>query len=280
MITCTIDTNRLYLMMDAIRDALISKGGDASNLVQKQTRLLARTIVNFIPPIRAQGQKGSAQLNGEDSAKKDLCSLFSEAKPQTMDEIGSLHGVKNIDTWVTGPAGKTHLLWDHLDPNAAHMPEEHNLYRGRYGTVKRLRPPGAGTWKARVVIPQGSRAPYIKAVQGRVGIAKCTIALAGMRLGDTGYPAWIHRHVDEVLQGKAILHINLENPAAPAITFGSRAPGITRFGQRVQDAVSFRARVMGRELKLILNDYKGWQTVQAKSRARKNKFTETPEVVE
>lgn len=282
MITADIDTNRCFLMMDELRDAMCSKGMDASNLVQDQTKLLSRTISNFIPPIKAKGEKGSARLNGEAAVEKDLCSLFSEAKPLTIDEVGSIHGIKNIDTFLTQKdGGRLHLQWDNLDPLAAHLPEEHNHYRGHYGTVKRLRSAGKGTWKARVVIPQGARAPYIRAVKARVGRGKCSMAMVAMTIGGTGsnFPNWIARHAGD-MQSLSIVKINLENPAAPSITFGSRAPGITRFRERVQDAVNFRARVMKRRVKLILGDYKDWRKVRAKANARKGTISENPEVVE
>lgn len=279
MFTAEIETDQAYLAMDTLRDAMCAKGMDATNLVQDQTRLLDRTIVNFVPPIKSKW--GNPKASGEGAINVELKSLFSEAEPKTIDEIGSLHGVRNVDTWMSKPGGeRLHIVWENLDPEATRLDEYHRQYQDNRGKVKRQKASPIGTWRARVVVPQGSRAPFIKAQQAKVGRAKCSMSLVGQRLGDK-YPSWIYRHNDHALNsGTGIVNINESNPAAPSILFGSRAPGIGRIRARVQSAVSFRAKVMVRRAKLILNDYKDWKTVRSKANARKGKPSETPEVVE
>lgn len=256
-------------MIGEQRAALLGHGMDASNVLTQNVRGLARTLANITPPIRERGNKGSPRLNGEDRINKELCSLFSEATTKLIDETGSRFGLHGINTFVDSKDGsKLHLIWDTIDPMGSHMKEEHDKARGSRGTVNvSRRDVPRGTWKARVVVPQGFRAPYIKGVQARVGRGKCSMGLVGMRLGDD-YPAWIARHKQSI-GDIAIININMSNPAFPQITFGSRAPGIGRIKERAQAAVKLRTAVIKRHIKLILEDYKDWRTVRAKANARR-----------
>jgi hypothetical protein len=283
-----IDTDTLTLAMDELRRAMIDKGMDATSITVTQTKLLSRTVANFTPPIQGKGQKGSPRLNGEMKIERELNSLFSEAHVRTIDDIVSLHGVKNIDTFRRGSKGLTHILWDQIDATGSRMKEEHNAARGKSGTVyirsktwnsSAGKPYSGNTWRARVVVPKGSRKPYIKAVQARVGRAKCSMALVAMRLGDD-YPSWISRHkgnVDDI----AIAKISLNDPKFPQVTFGSRAPGIARNKHLFRDAVNLRRDATRRNIKLVQSDYKDWRTVRAKANARRrSSSSERPEHVE
>ena len=276
MVTANIDTNGLYLQMDALREALVSSGGDATTIVVDEARLLDRTIVNFVPPIRSE-KWGSPQQSGKMAIRSELTSLFSEAEPRVIDEVGSVHGIHAIDTYVTGKDGsRVHVLWDNLDPLGERMKEYHEKYRNRRGKIKREKSGFPMAWKARVVVPQGSREPYIKAVEARSGRAKCSMAMFGMRVGDD-YPTWIAKHKGGV-SDISIVQVDT-NAKYPQVTFGSRAPGIDRIRSRVQAAVNFRARVIGRRVRLILSDYKDWRKVRATADARRGKKT-PGEVVE
>lgn len=259
-------------MMDAQKRALISVGGDASHIVETNTRILSRTMVNFMPPLREKGGKASPRLNGEAAIKRQLSSLFQEALPHTIDKVGSIHGIHNVNAWVTGRDGmKLNLQWDNIDPEGQRMAEYHNKYRNRNGTVNVTRwdTASSGTWKARVVVPQGSLKPYIRMIQGRVGRGKCSLSIVGQRLGDR-YPAWITRHNDYVLSsGRAISQINLNNPAAPSITFGTRAPGCSMIIGKVNAAVKFRIRAIARGTRMILEDYKDWESLAVKRGQRR-----------
>ncbi len=125
MLTADIDTTRFNDVMGSLHDALIGQGKDVSTLLKDEHKRLTRTIINFTPPIPATG----AKQRGELAVKKDLYSLISEAGPELIDRVGSKHGLQNIDDWTSGVGGKTHILWDHLDPNGTNLTELHNLYR-------------------------------------------------------------------------------------------------------------------------------------------------------
>jgi hypothetical protein len=266
-ITAEVDSNRLQLAMGELRSAMLDKGMDASNIVSQNTRALARTLTNIAPPLKGPG--GSSQKIGLNRIEKELKSLFTEVEPLTIDEVGSLHGIRNIDTFLTQrDGGRLNLLWDNIDPLGAHMPEFHRKYRSSRGRIPYdRRAAGAGTWRARVVVPQGSRAPYIKAVQARLGRAKCSIGLVGMMLADN-YPTYIMRHKGSV-QNIAHVEIQLDRKNFPGVAFSSRAPGIGQIRNAVQSAVTWRAKAVERRVRLVLTRYKDWRTVRANARAHR-----------
>ena len=277
MVTVDIDTNRLFLMMDAHKRALVSVGGDASHIVETNTKLLARTIANFMPPIRETGNKGSPRLNGEAAIQRQLTSLFQESTDKTINDVGSIHGVHNVNAWITTKDGaKLNLQWDNIDPNGDRMADYHNKYRNKRGTVYVTRQDAVknGVWKARVIVPVGMRKPYIKLIQERVGRGKCSISIVGQRLGDK-YPSWITRHNSYIISsGRGIVQINLSNPAAPSILFGTRAPGCSVVIDKVKAAVKFRVKAIARGTKLILENYKEWEKLASDKGGRRQRAGE------
>lgn len=275
MISCKIDTGRLILGLDSLRDALIGNGQDASTVVEDEARRLARTIVAFVPPI-ARGK--AAKQIGEGAVERDIKNLVSQAKPSLIDEVGSKYGVRDIRAaYVTEATGtKLNLQWDHLDPTGARLPEFHLQYRDSSGRIPKIKK-RPGVWNARVVVPFGVRDDFIKKMQGHVGHWKATWAKAGARLGDK-YPSWIARHFNSSL---GIANIEgLSNRQAPSVTFGSRAGGNSRIQARVQAAVRARAKAIARRVKLILSGYNRDLAKGMRAQARAKDYREPQEAVE
>jgi hypothetical protein len=277
MITATVDASRAKSALGSLYDALIAKGKDASHVVEDETKLLARTIVNFTPPL---GMRGGARQTGEGAVSREIKNLVSEATPNLIDEVGSKYGVRNISTaYVAEKSGaKLNLLWDYLDPTGGRIEELHEQFR-HDGKVPLTPREAQGVWQSRVIVPTGVRDPYIRKKQRNVGIWKATWALVAARLGDS-FPNWISRHFGKRLEGTlAIVDLSkLQDEMHPTITFGSRAPGNSKIRRHVQDAVQARAKAIAKKVQLILSDYKAdiVQDAKAKAAARRHRTEQVP----
>ena len=273
MITPVLTSERLTEAMSSLREAMIGAGQDCANIVRDEHRRLTRTIVNFTPPTPASG----AQQLGERAVERDIKSLVSEASPELIDRIGSRYGIQDIHAFITLRDGtKKELNWEHLDPTGARLSEYHQMYRDERGRV-RPRKPVEGTWSARVIVPQGVRAPYIKIVQQRVGRWKAKWAYAAAQLGDK-YPTWITRHFGRIA-ADSFYQADLKNENGPSITFGGRGPNFRRNLSNVQGAVKFRAKAMLRRAHLMVSGYRQdlAQGMRAQANAHKHGFNQTHE---
>ena len=253
MITAEIDVSRAQDSMDALYAAMLGAGQDASNLVKDETRRLAKTIVSFTPPIK--GTAGTPRSQGEHAIEREFNSLFSEATPRLIDEVGSKYGLHNIRTaYLTEQGGqRLNLQWDHLDPTGDRMDQYHKMYQ-RDGKVPLVRRQSKTVWASRVVVPLGSRGPFIKKFQAHVGRWKATFALVGSRLGDT-FPAWISRHFGSLGETGIADLSGLSDAEKPSITFGSRSPGNNKIRSSIQAALNTRARAMVSRARLIVSGY-------------------------
>lgn len=245
--TVEIDTSRLNQVLDGLRSALIGKGKDVSTILVDEHRRLTRTIVNFTPPL----PKANAKWIGEQAVRRDLEGLISETSFRMIDSVGSEKGLKNIDTYRMIGGQRKHLLWDRIVVNPAELAELHPQYRNARGRVPRERSLGENVWNARIMVERGNRAPYIKAVQSRVGRWKAKWAYAAAQLGDR-YPAWISRHFGYASSRATFVVNEGENCS---ITFGGRGPGFARDKTKIKAAVNFRVKVILRRIKLVISGY-------------------------
>jgi hypothetical protein len=275
----TIDTSRAEAALWSLREAMLGHGQDAINLLRDESKLLSRTITNFVPPPRAAGNPRQV---GEHAVEVSLKNLISEATPNLIDEVGSKFGVRDITTaWVT-EQNKEHLnlQWANLDPTGSRLPELHKAFRDRRTGRTPMEKPLKGIWKSRVVVPLGTRAPYLKQVKARVGRMKATWALIGSKLGDT-FPQWISRHFGSVAQYAVADISHLNDSEKPYVIFGSRAPGNSRLRPAIRDALRFRIRAMAKKTKLIISGYNKNVAAGIKAEAQAHKIArETPEVVQ
>jgi hypothetical protein len=271
MFSCQIDTDNLVLGLDSYREALLGQGKDAKNLVEDETRFLSRMITAFMPPI-AKGR--SAREIGEGAVERDLKNLISEAEPALIDEVGSKYGITDINhAYVTTSTGQDlNLQWEHLDPTGARLDEYHQQYKNKDGRIPKVKP-ADGVWQARVVVPKGTRQPYIDKIKLHVGHLKATWAKAGASLGDK-YPRWISAHFGSSL-GVVDKH-GLAHPTAPSITFGSRAAGNRKFARQIQDAVKARVKALARKVKLVLSGYNADLAKGMRAQTRARNFREQP----
>lgn len=267
-----IDTKILSDKLASLHDALLGAGKDASNVVRDEGRRLTRTIVNFIPPIKSRF--GNAKQSGEAAISRELSNLFSEAQPELIQRVTKDHGASNVHSFITDKnGGKTEILWDNvITPDQ--MPAFHKKNQNNRGKVPLVRN-GFPVWTARVIVPQGTLKPYIKAVQKNVGYGKGSMAKAGIAMGDK-YPAWIADKTGN--NPNAIVDVSmLADVSKPSVTFGTRTPGINRLGPRIQAAVKMRARAVGRRIKLLIEGYKGDFNKSSKAATKFRNSTIEPE---
>lgn len=243
-------------------------GGRPEAFLADETAKLVKQIVAFTPPLGPGGRNAGAKQAGEQAIEKEMKSLFSEADTLTIDEIGSEHGLKAIDTFIYGKNKELiHVQWTHLDPNGARIEEFHKRFKNHRGKVP-LRKQQKGTWSARVVIPKGMRQPYIDKLKERVGRWRASIARVLPAIGRP-VPNWISRHFGKIYDITILDLSQLTHPTQPSITFGSRAPGIeANYQNKIKAAVRTRTKAMGNRARLILSGYAKDVTAGLRARSR------------
>jgi hypothetical protein len=276
--TGTVDTSKAMAALESLADAMKV---DASTLVADETRRLAKTIANFTPPLKSGF--GTPQRTGEHAIERELSSLFSEATPNLIDEVGSKFGIKEINTAYVTERNGTHLnlQWGAIDATGDRMAEYHKANRDpNTGKVKLIRRASNTVWAARVIVPTGSRDPYVKQIKARVGRAKAKWALIAAKLGEK-IPNWINRHFGS-LGGESIANLDgLANREKPSIIFGTIDPNNRKIRGQVQAAVNLRAKAMANRARLMRSGYAKdvAQSIRPRPHASETK-TETEQTVE
>lgn len=280
MVTSDIDTSGMNGMLDGLSDALIGQGqgSDCSQILRDETRRLSKQIVAFTPPLKSN--HGAPKASGEMAIAGELHSLFTEAGTKLIDEIGSEHGLHDINAFITRPQGdKLNLRWGTIDPTGARMAEYHQKEKNSRGKIgRRVKRSEPGKWFARYVVPTGTLEPYIKTIQKRVGRWRASWATVASNLGQQ-FPAWISRHFGSVNEISISNIEGLQSRTSPSVTFGSRAPGNQRQRGIIQSAVTARGKAIGKRIRLVLSGYA--KDVREGIRHPRSKATQTasPEMV-
>lgn len=224
--------------------------------LQDEAILLGKTIVNFVPPLRNKRKGYTPKVSGEMAIKTEMTSLFSEANQELIDLVGSKHGLHDINAWTETKGGEAlNLQWAHINLSGAQMEHWHNVYQNRNGKVPIVRSNEQGIWRARVVVPRGMLAPFIKSLQRRVGRARASFAQGIARMG-VDFPSWISRHFGQVNDISIFDTSRISDPVSPSITFGSRAPGIWEIRSNIKNAVALRSRAMMRRAAILIREMK------------------------
>ena len=254
MITYELNTDALILKLDSLQAALLGKGqsGDAVQIVRSEAKQLSRTIVNFIPPIGSGGKEV-----GEHAVEVGIRSVFSEASPELIDEIGSKYGIRDVtQAWITDKdKSRVSLDWQNIDPLGDRIAEYHEQFRNQQTgrTPRPLLKTKGKLWAARVIVPSGTLQPYIDKVKQHVGMWKATWAFSGAQLGHH-FVRWISRHFGNV-GNLAIYREDLSDPLRPSITMGSRFPGNFRMQSGIKQAINVRSKAVKKRIELLLSDY-------------------------
>jgi hypothetical protein len=247
-----VDTSRVSDLLGDLQAALGEAGqpADLSDITRDETRRLIVEITKITPP--------QTKAVGEGAVKRDINSLFSGAQAGLIDTVGAAHGLFNIDTYITGKDGKkTHLRWDRIDPLGANMSKIHNASRNQNGGIpRRTAKPVQGEWRARVVVPEESKASYLKMTLSHVGRWKASWAATAKALGVQGIAGWIARHISGNQAPKGFHDTTgLMTGNFPTVTFGSRAPGVGRQRNNINDSVRIRAEAIKRRIELLVSGY-------------------------
>src|SRR6266496_3914455 len=142
----SLDSTKLDRALHSLRETMLGRGQDITNLLIDEQRRLARAIVNVCPP----GPGSGAKKVGEFAVEHDIHRLVSEASPALIDKIGSKYGVSNIQAQIFTKQGEPILLeWAHLDPSGARLAEYHRLYLNERGRIPKQPSSGRGRWVAR-----------------------------------------------------------------------------------------------------------------------------------
>lgn len=270
MISMTVSVDRLVLQLDALKEALAA---DSWDLLKDEVRALSKTLVNFVPPLRANGNPKQV---GENAVERDIKNLIGEAQPEFLDEVGSRYGIVDIDAEIPQKGGELlNLKWDHLDPTGARLSEYHKSYRDGHGRVPKVKGQyGEGKWKARVVGPPGARDALIAQKKLKVGRWKATWAFAAHELG-AAFPNYISRHFGQI--GESAVFDPHYDAVNPSIVFGSRFGDNFRIAGDLKQGFNVRINAIKKRLKLIASGYA--QDVAAGIRiSRKADKTKAPEV--
>jgi hypothetical protein len=248
--TTEVDATRLQSVLFDLQDALGQSGkpADISEIVRDETRRLIVEIVKDTPP--------QTKAIGEAAVVRDINSLFSGAEPGLIDAVVSEHGAYNVDTYITNKSGdKVHLKWDRIDPTGEQMARLHNAARNNRGGINRGKKV-QDAWAARVVVPNDSKAAYMKEIVSHVGRWKASWADTAMALGVQNIVSWIKRHVGGGKSNAGFHKLDgLMDGSFPVVTFGSRAPGVGRQAGVIQSAIRIRSQAIVRRTKLIVSGY-------------------------
>lgn len=263
-----LDTSVLSERLRAVHKALLENGQecDMQQLFLDEGRMLVRQCVAFTPPLGPGGRNAGAKQAGEHAIERELNSLFSEATPEFIGHIVEEHGISDIHIHRRN----VDIQIDNLDQSGARMDEFHKKARGRRGKVKLLKQK-IGVWHARVMVPEGTKAPFIAKVQKRVGRWRASLAVGLPRLGGK-VPRWISRHFDNIGDIAILDMSKLSHPTSPSFVFGTRAPGVGEpaydYRRSFQSAIRSRIRSLTRRGQLVMNGYA--QDINARRNPRRH----------
>ncbi len=248
-------------MLDAVKNALVGTGGDASTLCKDESRLLALQIMKVAQPKNRQKTADRIRLS---ASEKFIA--FGESSYQ----------------FDSGKASKDGIWWrhwdsDHLygvapdkDMRRASTEDLADIYFG--GTVKKY----GNSKGAYIDLPFSNPRQrqkvrlYQKIVTGKSAVNKLAryaqksigklpaswLATARQIDNAASAPQWISRHLKGNSTTKSITDLTgLNNPDNPSSAFGSKAKGVGRFARAVQFAVNLREKKLAHRLELILSGY-------------------------
>lgn len=253
MVTAAIDTNLMRDKLNQLSDALngAGQGGDASRMIENETRSFLRRQIMLTPP--------KSKQQGEKAIERDLMKIFTPVNEEFLNMVGSQFGVSGIDTWITGQDDKkTHLQWSRLDPSGSGMAGFHQANRNSRGRTRNLKRSGQ-SWYSPYVVTKGDFADYLKKVLSHVGRRKAGWAVSLKQVHGT-VAGWIIDHVDNgTARGDVVNQLNVKHH--PSITMRNYAPGIADDRRIFQDNVRMTARAIAKKMQLIIQGYAyDWNT--------------------
>lgn len=278
MLTASIDTRGLDFMLDGVKNALIGTGGDASELVKDESRLLAVGISDVARP---KDRKKTAER-----IDKSFRLKFKELGDNTSFDSQSLMNKTRSSTGVLWYRATSQFLFGVAHDSDLRKADPQTLVNVYYHT-KTI------GGKARIVVdfkkPRNQKVAILTKVITSKSVLNRAIAIAKTAIGKLPAswfatakkiqpslvgPQWIERHIKGNKTTKSITDISSMSLAEhPSVTFGSRAVGVTKFDRAIQFAVNLRAKKLAARLDLILSGYSKdvAQGIRAQRHAHKTK---------
>jgi len=246
-----IDTRGLTSLINGLSNALISQGGDCSQVVKDETRLLAAECGKISGPRNRQKKFNSIP--------KEIGRVFAPlpAKPWGIKKRG--HGdmlwLNSGEHFLTG-VRRSRVLSE--SPSMETMFRAFIMADGKMGkkySVIGERGKQNVQEINRIMVKRSSFSQFTRFVQSHMGRMKATwFATAKKIEPSTEVPKWIARHIDG--NPKAITDLTgLQNSESPSTVFGSKAIGIGKFRDEINAAVKSRETKVAAKIKLILSGY-------------------------
>lgn len=245
-------------MVNAIGNALVGTGGDASEVVKDESRLLAMGISKVAQP-----------KNRKKTGERIARSFESKFKALSEDQTQGDHLGKPGSTGVRWYRADSKFLYGVAPDSDMRQASAETLLNIYYHTKKI-------EGKTRIVVDfNHPRKQQRVAITTKVTVKKSTlnraIAIAKLAIGKLPAswfatakkikpalvaPQWIERHIKGNKTTKSITDISrMAIPESPSITLGSRAVGVSKFSRPIQFAIDLRAKKMNARLNLILSGY-------------------------
>lgn len=251
----SIDLTGLMQLTDGIRSALIGTGrdGDASTVLVDETRRLAIEIANEMPPrSKAAGTK-KVEKDVKSFLAVDNGNLDYQHRRSSSDVVWIAAGpnfltcVNKSDYQVMGAPD------DVL--RAMRVQQKRGTLRGKKMVSIGQRGVQHVYRIARTLVERFSFDAVLAKLMSKVGQLKASFAETGDKLGEKRIPQWVKVHFPS---SKSVTDLSgLATPEQASITFGSRAPGVSKefVQQKVRHSVEVRKRKMISRLDRILNGY-------------------------
>lgn len=266
-----IDLSGLNGQFQAYQDALIGAGqdGDLQLIVKDEGRLLAWDISKALGPRKKSRGEAKVYQDAKRTYAPGPLVAFPQSKRQGAGGDAGL-------TWLyAGPTFLVGVEHENLQPNlsdtAMRQEQAANNQRTKgkaWLAIGRRGKQAVMKWN-RVIVTRGAFNSFVRSKNERVGRMRATFAYAAHMLGQSRIPGWIARHFQKVAaDGRAIYNPEkLQNKVAPALQFGSGAPGIENFTELIENSVERRSQMLAAKIGAIIAGYSAdWKSGRKISR--------------
>lgn len=245
-------------MINGLQDALIGTGGDVSTIVKDESKLLSLEISHRVGP---QDRAKTAQRIDK-SVRSKFIALNSDVG---FDENTGKEGHSGVKwyrcdkNFLYGVAPDSDLR--HADPQTlANIYYRAKKIQGKTRIVVDFKHPRQHQRVAittKVFTSKSVLNAAVKLVQQSIGKLKASWFATGKKIEPSLVaPQWIERHIHGSSTTKSITDLTgMSDLANPAITFGSKAEGVSKFDRVIQFAVDVRQKKVSARMRLVLSGY-------------------------
>lgn len=280
----TIDIRGLDAMMKGLQNALVGSGqdGDIHLLLKSEARALATKCSELCGP-KTQ-ERGRKRI--EAAAKKVFHPMMNSKTGEPWSLFKGPQADGNGTRWLyAGPTFLAGVAKEDYRPDLDAVSMRQILRQDNSGLGRKAwqdmgeQVTGIFTRKSkyqasrgkqhvmilrRIAVKPAKFNALVRDLGQRVGRMRATFAYTAAQYG-AKFPKWISDHFNSVkADGRAVFNdTKMQDPVAPAIEFGSTAPGITEpfFAGQINAAVKAREHILAEKLKKVLSGYTyDWNT--------------------